>query len=234
MGYKLTESQKDIVRWLVQQVGDSNLAEEFSVYWEVGGCGILGFRGKDHPDITPGMLDALAAAEMIICTPDYGNPVWGQTSEVGRRCVLTGNAREAVDSDFKMSEMLWLTKRASEQVQMRVPEIIQAIQKWVPKQRYKAEEAYVAALAEYLVGLGIDAPEQQGKSLTDILAAHGIGTEVKLTPDRSEYDRLAGQIMRQLEEYGIVIVLILRPDKRDLLEEYKSRFDDRVIFITKG
>lgn len=130
----------------------------------------------------------------------------------------------------------WLTTRAPEDVQKRVPEIVQAIEKWTPKQRYRTEEAYQAALAEHLEGRGITAPEQQGESLTDILAAHGVGIETKLKPDRGDYDRLAGQVMRQLQEFGVVVVLILRPDKRDLLNEYKSLFtgDDRVIFITKG
>lgn len=128
----------------------------------------------------------------------------------------------------------WLTKQVPEEIQKRVPEVIRAIGEWIPKQRYRDEEAYQAALAEYLVGQGIDAPEQQGMSLTDILAGHGIGVEIKLSPKRSDYDRLSGQIMRQLEEFGVVVVLIIRPDKRDLLDEYKSRFDDRVIFIPKG
>ncbi len=128
----------------------------------------------------------------------------------------------------------WLKKQASEQVQVRLPEVIRTIDDWIPRQRFKSEGEYEAALAEYLPGQGIVASEQQGASLTDILAAHGIGVEVKLTPDRSDYDRLAGQIMRQLEEFGIVVVLIMRPDKRDLLDEYERRFDDRVRFITKG
>jgi hypothetical protein len=129
----------------------------------------------------------------------------------------------------------WLTKRAPEDVQKRAPEIVQVIDNWIPKQRYRTEEAYRAALAEHLEGHGITAPEQQGASLTDILAAHGIGIESKLKPDRSEYDRLAGQILRQLGEFGVVVVLILRPDRRDLLDEYKSLFagDDRVVFMTK-
>jgi hypothetical protein len=129
----------------------------------------------------------------------------------------------------------WLTKRAPEDVQKHVPEIVQVIDNWIPKQRYRTEEAYRAALAEHLEGYGITAPEEQGASLTDILAAHGIGIETKLKPDRSEYDRLTGQILRQLGEFGVVVVLILRPDRRDLLDEYKSLFagDDRVVFMTK-
>ncbi len=129
----------------------------------------------------------------------------------------------------------WLTKQALKGTQARVSDVVQAIQNWIPKQRYAHEESYVAALSEYLVGQGIEAPEQQGMSLVDILAVYEIGIEAKLNPGRSEYDRLYGQIIRQLEEFGIVIVLILRPDKRDLLEEYKSRFahDTRVVFIAK-
>jgi len=129
----------------------------------------------------------------------------------------------------------WLTKRASAKVQVEATGVVRTIEGWTPKQRYKLEETYVAALAEYLEGRGIKAPEQQGASLTDILAAYGIGIEAKVNPDRGEYDRLFGQIIRQLEEFGVVIVLIIRPDKRDLLAEYKSRFvhDRRVTFIVK-
>jgi hypothetical protein len=130
----------------------------------------------------------------------------------------------------------WQTRQASGEVQMLVPQVVKLIREWTPKQRYVTEEAYQSALAEYLVGCGISAPEQQGASLTDILAAQGIGVEIKLTPNRSEYDRLIGQIVRQVEEFGVVVVLIIRPDRQDLLDEYVSRFagDDRVIFIPKG
>ena len=42
--------------------------------------------------------------------------------------------------------------------------------------------------------------------------------------------------MRQLAEYGVVIAIIVRPDKQDLLDEYGAQFagDARVTFITKG
>ncbi len=130
----------------------------------------------------------------------------------------------------------WLTKQASDEVRAQASDIIKVIEGWLPKQRYKQEEVYVATLAEHLEGKGIKAPEQQGTTLTDILAVHGIGIEVKVNPSRGEYDRLLGQIIRQLEEFGIVIALIIRPDRQDLLEEYKLRFahDQRVTFITKG
>jgi hypothetical protein len=132
----------------------------------------------------------------------------------------------------KIKTPKWLAKETSEEAKQNAKEIIQLIQNWIPKQRFKSEEAFVAALAEYLVGNGIHAPEQKGASLVDILA-HEIAIEAKLHPNRSEYDRLSGQIIRQLEEFGIVVVLIIRPEKGDLLDEYVDRFDERVVFITK-
>jgi len=129
-----------------------------------------------------------------------------------------------------------MTKQAPEEVQAQTNAIVKAIEDWIPKQRYKHEETFVGVLAAHLEARGIKAPEQQGASLTDILAAHGIAIEVKVNPDRGEYDRLCGQIIRQLEEFGVVIVLIIRPDNQDLLAEYQTRFvrDKRVTFIVKG
>lgn len=130
----------------------------------------------------------------------------------------------------------WMTKKALEETLMQSKGVVETIKEWIPKQRYKQEESYEAALAEYLEGKGIGAPEQQGASLTDILAVQGVGIEVKVNPGRGDYDRLVGQIIRQLEEFGVLVVLIIRPDRRDLLEEYKSKFahDKRVTFIVKG
>ena len=128
-----------------------------------------------------------------------------------------------------------MKKQASDESKLQASGIIKLIKDWTPKQRYQYEESFVSALSEYLEGKGIKAPEQEGGSLTDILAAYGIGIEVKVKPDRSEYDRLLGQIIRQLEEFGFVIVLLFRTDKRDLLREYEDKFinDPRVVFIVK-
>lgn len=143
--------------------------------------------------------------------------------------------RGRLGNDVSETGPIWSIKQASEKIRLQVPLVTELIHEWVPKGRFRTEEAYEAALAEYLVGQGISAPEQQGASLVDILASQGIAVEIKLTPGRSEYDRLCGQIMRQLEEFGIVVVLIIRPDKRDLLDEYQNRFDgdERVVFINK-
>src|SRR3972149_6391467 len=73
----------------------------------------------------------------------------------------------------------WLTKEPTQETRKRAQEIIEIIQNWIPKQRFKSEEAYEAALAEYLVAQGVPAAEQQGAPLADILAAHEVGIEVK-------------------------------------------------------
>lgn len=66
MKYNLTDSQKELLRWLVQQIRDSRLAEEFYVLWAQQRGEICDFPG-DHPEITRGMLDALADAGLILC-----------------------------------------------------------------------------------------------------------------------------------------------------------------------
>jgi hypothetical protein len=158
----------------------------------------------------------------------YGNIYGGEF-------FITEGGIEALLAMYKSRRPGWLTTRPNKEVEVALPGIVQLTKDWRPKQRFRSEEAYEAALAEWLVGRGIKAPEQQGASLTDVLAAQGVAVEIKLNPSRSEYDRLMGQIMRQLEEFGAVIVLIARPERRDLLEEYQSRWesDDRVFWVTK-
>jgi hypothetical protein len=171
MSLNLTSEQKNLIRWLVQQVEDGKLAQEFTVTWRTAGPPLIAGFGDDTSQITKGKLEGLADAQMISCVPEYAD---GSMVSIDWRCTLRQKAYDAVASDFSAVNIPWLTKQAPENVQMHVPEIVQAIENWIPKQRYAAEEAYEAALAEYLVGLGIDAPEQQGRSLTDILAAHSL------------------------------------------------------------
>lgn len=112
MGYNLTEHQKDLLRWLVQQVRDEKLPEEFYVVWLMGKGAISEFRGE-HPEITKGSLDALASANLILCTPNYKTTTstTGKTrpkttyreAEINRRCTLTGSVYEAVDSNFEVT-----------------------------------------------------------------------------------------------------------------------------------
>lgn len=207
--------------------GPDDRPEDYTDPWKTAGIEVWELPGSR---VRIDFIDAYAPYSRLVAGEALWIPI-GSAFEEFTRVIL-----QEVERISSHSEPKWLTRKARDEVRAQVPDVIQTIEGWIPKQRYRSEESYQAALAEYLLGHGIEAPEQQGMSLTDILAASGIGIELKLNPDRNDYDRLCGQIMRQLEEFGIVVVLIIRPDKRDLLEEYISRFahDDRVIFITKG
>lgn len=113
MDYNLTENQKDLLRWLVQQAQDDKLPEEFYVVWIMGEGEIDGFSTSEQPQITKGMLDALANADLLLCTPNYkttssvsGSKTHPKTThkevEINRRCALTGRAFDAVDNDFEL------------------------------------------------------------------------------------------------------------------------------------
>lgn len=112
MGYNLTERQKDLLRWVVQQVRAEKLPEEFYVVWAMEGGLISGSAGR-HPELTKGTLDALANAGLLLCAPNYktttsmsGTKTRPRTThketETNRRCTITGKAFEAVDSDFHL------------------------------------------------------------------------------------------------------------------------------------
>ncbi len=100
MPYNLTESQKDIVRWMVREVRAGKLPEEFWVYW-VSDIpeGILAEYEGEHPPVTQGGLDALAASDLILSKPHNESHGGGS-----RKCTVLGNAFAAVDSDFDAPE----------------------------------------------------------------------------------------------------------------------------------
>lgn len=112
MGYNLTDNQKDLVRWIVQQVRNGNLSEEFTVSWTTGGCMLQGLKGGEHPKISKGMLDALSSVGMLVCATIRRKAHPGMLvvdSEGGRRCTLMGKAYEAVDSDFEAPDTSFVT-----------------------------------------------------------------------------------------------------------------------------
>jgi hypothetical protein len=106
----LTNSQKDLLRWLVRQIREEKLSEEFSIIWLNEKCSISEYKGDiedNAPGITKGALDTLAAADLILCeiryraTNSYGGH--GQ-DERGRRCTLLNKAYEAIDSNFNIPD----------------------------------------------------------------------------------------------------------------------------------
>lgn len=95
--YNLTEKQKETLRWIVQEVREGNLTEEFSFLYLASDD--IRFIGKSigkgvpiHPPITDGILRALMSSGLVLMsTSDRGNKV---------HCTLLGKAFEAVDSNF--------------------------------------------------------------------------------------------------------------------------------------
>ncbi len=109
MGYDLTESQQELASWMVEAVRDGRMRKEFLVSW-FSGVGVIMNVGVEHPEITKGTLDALAAVGFIVSDASFEtktttvgrkNPKLKEMHrERSRRCTLTGKAFAAVDSDF--------------------------------------------------------------------------------------------------------------------------------------
>lgn len=91
--YNLTNSQKDLLRWFVQQVNQRHLSEEFIIFWLLQGPSISGYSGSTEkllPEIKKGAIQALQAEGLLQCEA-LGNDL---------RCTLTGKAYEAIDTNF--------------------------------------------------------------------------------------------------------------------------------------
>jgi len=106
--YNLTNSHKDLVKWLVRTVRQRKLTEEFVIYWDYSftstfrKIAISNYSGSEEelPEITKGALDSLKENELIWCEISYASRREGSQHESSRRCTLTGRAYEAVDTDF--------------------------------------------------------------------------------------------------------------------------------------
>ncbi len=106
MPYNLTEGQKNLVRWMVQEVRAGKLPEEFWVYWVAETPeGMLVEYEEEYPSVTQGALDALAASDLILSQPHFR-----QHGESSRKCTLMGNAFAAVDSDFDAPDTSFVTQ----------------------------------------------------------------------------------------------------------------------------
>jgi Protein of unknown function (Hypoth_ymh) len=92
--YNLTESQKSLLRWFVEQVRSANLTEQFHIVWtntpEKYQIRELKKNPINSPQVTEGGLDALVENKLLLQekSPSY------------IRCTLTGRAYETVDSNF--------------------------------------------------------------------------------------------------------------------------------------
>ncbi len=92
--YNLTKKQREILRWIVNNVRDDKLHEEFSYMNSMTGT-IINHGGSkeltDIPLLTDGVMDALMASELII---------YRDKSGVSTKCTLLGKAYDAVDTNF--------------------------------------------------------------------------------------------------------------------------------------
>jgi hypothetical protein len=61
---------------------------------------VEGKSKEDMPTVTKGALDALAAADLLLCNMQYATLAYSIQDELSRKCTLLGKAYEAVDSDF--------------------------------------------------------------------------------------------------------------------------------------
>jgi hypothetical protein len=116
MPVELTDDEKELIKWFVQETGAGRLAQEFHVVWTFGGEGALSktdFMGNDYPSVTKLTLDALQKAGLLTCTPNikrtktsakkYRKPMYHHR-ETHRRCVLTRKAYEAAISNFDLPD----------------------------------------------------------------------------------------------------------------------------------
>ena len=90
----LNETQKRVLRWLVEEVRAENLDEEEIWFtWNLDGTGLVGYKGnqRDIPEVKTTTLDALQSSGCLTCD---------RSRRYEYKCALTGKAYEAVDSNF--------------------------------------------------------------------------------------------------------------------------------------
>ena len=94
--YNLTSSQKDLLRELVQKVREKHIPEEFFICKTQGGNFIYGDDESQANilEITQLTLDTFVASNLLRCN--------------GRRCTLTGEAYEAVDTNFSEPDISFI------------------------------------------------------------------------------------------------------------------------------
>ena len=89
----LTETQKSVLQWLVEQARLGNIDEEEIWFgWTFNGLGLANYKGNQiPPQVKTTTLDTLERSDCLICDRNVHNIY---------KCALTGKAYEAVDSNF--------------------------------------------------------------------------------------------------------------------------------------
>lgn len=87
----LTETQKNLLRWLVEQVRSGMLnEEEIRFTWSFNRTSLVGYKGN-VPEVKTTTLDALQSSGCLLCNKSFQHQY---------KCALTSRAYEAVASNF--------------------------------------------------------------------------------------------------------------------------------------
>ena len=127
-----------------------------------------------------------------------------------------------------------------QEVDAETIEIEDIIRKWVPDRRYNSEEGYQVELSSLLKHkYGFKVQNEVGSTRIDILVNDTIPIELKKNPKRGDFDRLSGQIIRNIDAYGKLIVVICQLETQELYMEYENSLKNRyssgeLIFIVKS
>ena len=141
-----------------------------------------------------------------------------------------------VDEQIQEEKLIVEDKKVDEELH----EIVDIINKWIPDRRYNNEEGYQAELSTLLkYKHEFKIQNEVGVTQIDILVNDAVPIELKKNPKRSDFDRLSGQIIRNINTYGKLIVVICQLETHELFIEYKDSLKDRysseeLIFIVKS
>ena len=93
--YNLTNKQQEILKWIVKNVRETNLDEEFSFVRTLSGAYVFNYGCTKElvsmPNLSVGHLKALMGSDLLLVSVSNKGDV---------SCTLLGKAYEAVDSNF--------------------------------------------------------------------------------------------------------------------------------------
>jgi len=128
--------------------------------------------------------------------------------------------------------------------------VVQVIEEWVPKRKYAKEGKYRDDLMKFLserlkamegVGGYISGSSQEHvvkkarKDSADIVVDKKIGIELKLNlKQKTEMDRLYGQVRGFLDEYSCVIVVLCGDVEQEKIDVLKDKFRELVEMENKS
>lgn len=102
MNYNLTDNQKEVIKYIVEEIEKNNLSEEFIVSWNFEGTKIfptsddmqvIKLEKNSQITLSRGVLEALKAAQFVVLSLVHN-------SQDHCRCTVTNKAYDAVHSNF--------------------------------------------------------------------------------------------------------------------------------------